>query len=183
VQLAQRQGLRLSLRAIAKQAGVTAALLNYHFADLDGLLSALMHERAQPLWEALFDPRDGNAGAALTRFMQRWTATLLRHRWLLPCLLQVPQGPGHWGLQLRELVRKAQHEGALRGDLPEDYVAMLLLSVGASPQLAGTALGCGITLSCEAAAASQLTLQHLSLLERGLSPHTLHYRPRQESAS
>lgn len=182
VQLVERQGLRLSLRAIAQQANVTAALLNYHFTDLDGLLSALLHERAQPLWQALFDSRDRQAATALTRFLQRWTATVLRHRWLLPCLLQVPRGPTLWGSQLRQLVLQAQREGALRQDLPEDYIALLLLSVGVLPQLAATSLGCGLTLPADAATASQLTLQHLSWLERGLGGRAA-YRPRQESAS
>lgn len=163
----EQPGIRLSLRAIARQANVTAALLNYHFSDLEGLLRTLLNERAQPLWRALFESGDTDAGTALTCFLQRWTVTLLRHRWLLPCLLRIPAG-GEWGAQLRELVHAAQSEGTLRRDLPADYIAMLLLSVGALPQLAHTALGCGIALPSDATAASQLTLQHLSLLEHGL---------------
>jgi AcrR family transcriptional regulator len=168
--LSEHPARRPSLRALAQHAGVTAALLNYHFTDLDGLLGTLLKERAQPLWEELFDRTDDHtAGVSLTRFVQRWTATLLRHRWLLPCLLQAPRA-AEWGAQLRQLVRNAQRDGALRTDLPEDYVAMLLLSIGALPQLAATALGGGIALPAEPAAASQFTLRHLSVLETGLRP-------------
>lgn len=162
----------LKLRLVAQRAGVTAALLNYHFTDLDGLLQALLRERAQPLWQALFEPPMDSASAALTRFLHRWTTTLLRHRWLLPCLLQAArkehQDAAPWGSELRQLVRDAQREGRLRQDLPEEYLAMLLLSMGALPQLAATSLGRGITLAAEPAMASQLLLLNLSLLENGV---------------
>ncbi len=164
------QPLKLSM--VAHRAGVTAALLNYHFTDLDGLLQALLRERAQPLWQALFEPSVASASASLTRFLHRWTTTLLRHRWLLPCLLQAARkehgDQPHWGGELRQLVRDAQREGRLRHDLPEDYLAMLLLSMGALPQLAATSLGRGITLTAEPALASELMLLHLSLLENGV---------------
>jgi AcrR family transcriptional regulator len=175
---------RLRLRGIAAHAGVTAALLNYHFDDLDGLLDALAQERALPIWQALFTPAHESAGASLSRFLQRWTAALLRHRWLLPCLLQVAPDRCKWVAPLQQLVREAQREGTLRTDLPEDYIAMLMLAVGALPQLAATALGAGITLPSEPAAASQLTLLHLALLEKGLgAPALKGYRPRHDSGS
>ena len=187
--LSDRAAQPLKLRLIAERAGVTAALLNYHFTDLDGLLQALLRERAQPLWQGLFEPPVSSASASLTRFLQRWTMALVRHRWLLPCLLQAARKENaeerHWGSELRELIRTAQRDGSLRQDLPEDYLAMLLLSMGALPQLAATALGCGITLPSEPAMASQLMLLHLSLLENGVSArgHQGRYRPRHDSAS
>jgi AcrR family transcriptional regulator len=174
--LSERPTQPLKLRLIAGRAGVTAALLNYHFIDLDGLLQALLRERAQPLWQGLFEPPLSRASASLTRFLQRWTITLVRHRWLLPCLLQAARkehaDEQPWGGALRELIRAAQREGSLRQDIPEDYLAMLLLSMGALPQLAATALGRGVTLPSEPAMASQLMLLHLSLLETGVSART-----------
>jgi AcrR family transcriptional regulator len=170
--LAEPSPQPLRLRTVAQRAGVTAALLNYHFTDLDGLLQGLLRERAQPLWQALFEPPVDSASISLTRFLQRWTSAVARHRWLLPCLLQAVRKEHHgeqqWGTQLRQLVRDAQHEGSLRRDVPEDYLAMLLLSMGALPQLAATSLGRGITLAAEPAMASQLMLLHLSLLENGV---------------
>jgi len=182
--LARQPAQPLRLRAIAAEAGVTAALLHYHFGDLEGLLHALLHERAQPLWRALFEPATPSAGTSLTRFLQRWTAALLRHRWLVPCLLRAAPDGGFGTAPLQQLVRDAQREGTLRADLPADYIAMLLLAVGALPQLASTALGAGIALPSEPADASQLTLWHLSLLEKGLGAGApKDYKPRQDSAS
>lgn len=169
LQLAGQPTTRPNLREIAQGAGVSSALLNYHFVDLDGLLQALLQERAQPLWRALFSSPVTGSGPALMHFLQRWTATLLRHRWLLPCLLQSPApSRAEWGAQLRKLVQQAQDDGTLRPDLPAEYITLLLLSVGALPQLAQTALGCGVSLTGDAATASQLTLQHLALLQEGI---------------
>jgi len=178
LQISERPTSRLNLRDIAQRAGVTAALLNYHFGDVDGLLHTLLQERAQPLWRTLFDSPAAGAGSALMHFLQRWTATLLRHRWLLPCLLQAPpRGQARWGAQLLQLVQQAQDDGTLRPDLPADYITVLLLSVGALPQLAATALGCGVSMPGEASAASQLTLQHLALLQEGIGARGSRERP------
>ena len=40
---------RASLRSVAQEAGVTAALVHYHFGDLRGLMRCLLEERALPL--------------------------------------------------------------------------------------------------------------------------------------
>jgi len=91
---------------------------------------------------------------------------------LLPCLLRSsgePQSDAKLAADLRTVVTQAQREGAVRTDLPDHYVAMLLLLLGALPQFCGTGLGADLTLPADPAAAAQLTLLHLSVLQRGIA--------------
>lgn len=178
-----------SLRSVAQTATVTPALLHYHFGDLAGLLRCLYEERALPLLlpvlQELKTPVP-NASGALARFLPRWTALLLRHPWLAACLLQAPADsssttPG-CGEVVRAAVAAAQQQGALRRDLPDSYIALLLLSMGALPLLAQTRLAHGIDSRplADPESAAALTLQHLTVLQAGVaSPH----KPRQDSAS
>lgn len=169
---------RPSLRAVAHAARVTPALMHYHFDDLPGLMRCLHAERALPLLRPLLrDLQSGqpSAGAALARFLHKWTALGLRHPWLAACLLQppaLPQNPDDecCGI-VRAAVIEAQRQGAVRGDLPDSYIALLLLSLGAMPHLAQTTLAAGIDQKAlaDAEGAAALTLQHLSVLQAGVA--------------
>jgi AcrR family transcriptional regulator len=179
--------VRPSLRAVAQAAEVTPALLHYHFSDLQGLLACLVAERAQPLLMPLLQElqSERNAAAALARFLPKWTALTLRHRWLVACLLQTPPASTATltplGGQLRKVVAEAQRQSSVRRDLPDHYIALLLLCLGAMPHLAQTALGEGLAVNQpDAESAAELTLQHLSVLRTGVAST---YSPRQDSAS
>jgi TetR/AcrR family transcriptional regulator len=180
---------RPSLRAVAREASVTPALLHYHFGDLQGLLRSLFEERALPLLlpvlQELRLPAP-DASGALARFLPRWTTLLLRLPWLAACLVQAPADssratPGCGGI-VRAAVAAAQQQGALRRDLPDAYIALLLLSMGAMPQLARTRLAQGIDSPSmtDPEGAAALTLQHLAVLQAGVAGN---HRPRQDSAS
>jgi hypothetical protein len=127
-----------------------------------------------------------NAAAALTRFLQKWTALTLRHRWLATCLLQAPADTAGLqqgcGLIVRAAVESAQKQGAVRQDLPANYIALLLLWLGAMPHLAQTALAAGLDLQAlvNPENAASLTLQHLSVLQAGVART---HSPRQDSSS
>lgn len=167
-----------SLKAVSRAAGVTPALIHYHFSDLDGLLHCLYLERALPLLQpALQELRTGDDPAsALTRFLSKWTTLLLRHRWLTPCLMQAPSGSADSLRRctgpLRAAVTAAQRHGLLRDDLPAGYITLLLLSLGTLPHLARTTLAAGIEepLTMDAQQAAALTLQHLAVLQAGIAP-------------
>jgi AcrR family transcriptional regulator len=179
---------RPSLREVAQKAGVSPALLHYHFEDLPGLMRCLDQERALPLLRpVLIELRDlkPDAGAALVRFLQKWTALTLRHRWLTSCLLQpCPVGTDPltgYGAIVRSAVVSAQQQGAVRSDLPDGYVTLLLLSLGLMPHLAQTNLGGGLARSLPPPEdAASLTLQHLAVLQAGIARSQ---NPRQDSAS
>ncbi len=180
---------RPSLRAVAREAAVSPALLHYHFGDLDGLMRCLYEERARPvLLPVLQDLQAASptASGALTRFLPRWTTLMLRQPWLAACLLQAPTEvagavPGCGGI-LCNAVAAAQQQGALRRDLPDAYIALLLLALGAMPQLAQTRLALGIDPGplTDPDNAATLTLQHLTVLQTGVAGA---HSPRQDSTS
>lgn len=166
---------RTSLRSVAQEAGVTAALVHYHFEDLRGLMRCLRVERALPLLQPALPvlplAPDLDAAAALVRFLRKWTALVRRHRWTCACLLQSPDDSGAGnspGEPLRALVALAQQQGAIRADLPDTHVALLLLSMGVMPQLAQTALGAGLDGAVLDVDAASLTLRHLAVLQAGV---------------
>jgi AcrR family transcriptional regulator len=180
--------VRPSLREVAQKAGVSPALLHYHFRDLPGLMRCLDQERALPLLRpVLLELRalKPDAGAALVRFLQKWTGLTLRHRWLTSCLLQPGQEGAdplsECGAIVRSAVVSAQQQGAVRSDLPDGYVALLWLSLGLMPHLAQTTLGAGLARSLPAPEdAASLTLQHLAVLQAGIART---HNPRQDSSS
>src|SRR5512139_696740 len=141
---------RPSQRDVAQAAGVSPALVHYHFGDLPGLARCLLQERALPLLQPLLQDLRSHAptaAAALARFLQKWTALALRHRWLPACVLQVPVEADtlkDCGATLRAAVAAAQREEAVRRDLPDSYLALLLLSLGLMPHLAQTGLRAGL---------------------------------------
>jgi AcrR family transcriptional regulator len=167
-----------SLRSVAQAAGVSPALLHYHFGDLNGLRESLLRERALPLLEPLLrelQQTRPDAGAALTLFLQNWTALALRHPWLVACLLEAPasaaQPPLDFVGALGITVEAAQQQGAVRRDLSAGYIALLLLSLGAMPHLSRTALGSAAHQGAMAdpGQAIPLTLQHVSVMQSGIA--------------
>jgi AcrR family transcriptional regulator len=173
-QIASQRSVRLSLRELTRAAGVTPALLHYYFEDLDGLVATLVRERAEPGLRTLREEllaRPAGAAAALSRFLQKWSGVVARQPWLLPCLLRPPDEspPDALGTALRLVITEAQSDGAVRADLPSDYIALLLMMLGSLPQYCATQLGAGLQLSAEPGAVTQLTLLNLSLLQRGIA--------------
>jgi TetR/AcrR family transcriptional regulator len=171
------------LRQAALRTGATPALAHYYFSDRNGLLEALLRERALPVLEQLLAPMRANASrpvAALTCFVQQYSAAAARNPWL-PRLATEASHPANSLFNemiavLRELVANAQVRGELRRDLPADYIALSLLGLCSFPFLArGTGIH-GLRANLDSTASTQLTLQHLALLQDGISTHHLHKR-------
>lgn len=168
----------LNLRQIALRAGVTPALAHYYFKNRDGLLAALIDELAAPQIEALVQSvqaQSGGPAAALTSLMQRLSALLARDRFLAHCLLMQAAASVRARLKarLQTLLAQGQLGGALRSDLPADYLAETLLGLAVFPLL-------DAEVSVEPAEwAAALTLQHVALLQGGIRVQ----RPRQDSGS
>lgn len=174
-QIAAQRSVRLSLRELTRAAEATPALLHYYFGNLEGLVATLMQERGELLLRPVIgelQARTGGAAGALTRFLQRWSSVSARQPWLACCLLRPVDdaaSPDVLATTLRDVIAAAQREGTVRGDLPADYIALLLLMLGTLPQHCGTRLGSGLELSAEPGASTQLTLLHLALLQRGIA--------------
>src|SRR5918993_2104148 len=74
-----------SLKSIARQAGVTPALVHYYFGNKDLLFAAVVEERLMRAMAALqggLDPGDGTPGALVRGFVAAVHAVVVRHPWL-----------------------------------------------------------------------------------------------------
>ncbi|WP_258397430.1 TetR/AcrR family transcriptional regulator [Paraburkholderia unamae] len=104
-----RQGmLDTSLAAIAREAGVTPAMVHYYFKTRDQLIDVLIDERFLPLRAALgdlFDQHRDDPVAALTALVQRFVTVGQRHPWFPP-------------LWMREVISEG---GVLRQRMHERY--------------------------------------------------------------
>lgn len=83
-----RQGIvDTSLAAIAREAGVTPAMVHYYFKTRDQLIDVLIDERFVPLREALgdtFEQYRDDPVAALTALAQRFVTVGERNPWFAP---------------------------------------------------------------------------------------------------
>ena len=157
-----------SLRRVALQAGVTPPLAHYYFRNRDGLLRALVNERAAPRIQALLiaaQERASQPVPAVTRLMQRLTLLCASDQFVRCCLLLPAGQPLRADLRatLELLLQAAQATGQLRADLPALYLAETLLGICLFPFLDRGDDDLG-----ERAAA--LVLQHVALLQDGLRP-------------
>lgn len=87
-----RQGIaRTSLNAIAKEAGVTAAMLHYYFNSREQLLDAMIAERFLPLRSkiaAIFAENPDSPIEALTQMVKVLAELAEQHRWFAPLWMQ-----------------------------------------------------------------------------------------------
>jgi len=90
--LFSRQGIaRTSLNAIAKEAGVTPAMLHYYFNSREQLLDAMIEERFLPLRSAigaLFSAHPDDPVTALTLMVKKLADLAVEHRWFAPLWMQ-----------------------------------------------------------------------------------------------
>ncbi|MFO3903620.1 TetR/AcrR family transcriptional regulator [Enterobacter hormaechei] len=141
-----RQGIaRTSLNAIAKEAGVTPAMLHYYFNSREQLLDAMIEERFLPLRSAiatLFSDHPDDPVTALTLMVKKLAELAVEHRWFAPLWMQevigeMPVLRAH--LQARfgdekyqatlDTVARWQQEGKLNRDLAPELLFTTLLSL------------------------------------------------------
>ncbi|BAN49903.1 TetR/AcrR family transcriptional regulator [Metapseudomonas resinovorans] len=171
-----------SLRAIAQQAGVTPALVNYYFGNKQRLVDALVEERLLPLFQGMAerlqqigdDPRE-----LITAFVRGMSANLSKNPWLPPLWVRevlceggalrtlmpsrfAPMVP----LLLAQRFAAAQSAGRLNPDLDPRLLVVSLMSVVMLPY-AASPIWRGIFASPEIG--DEAMVKHiLALLERGL---------------
>ena len=90
--LFSRQGIaQTSLNAIAKEAGVTPAMLHYYFNSREQLLDAMIEERFLPLRKrigAIFAENPDSPVNALTQMVKILAELAEQHRWFAPLWMQ-----------------------------------------------------------------------------------------------
>ena len=144
--LFSRQGIaNTSLNAIAKEAGVTPAMLHYYFNSREQLLDAMIEERFLPLRERIgtifADNRDSPVNA-LTEMVKVLAELAEQYHWFAPLWMQevigeMPVlrahlrnrvGEDNYSVTLATL-KRWQQEGKLNRDLAPELLFTTLLSL------------------------------------------------------
>jgi AcrR family transcriptional regulator len=129
------EGSNVPLDEIARRAGVGAGTVYRHFATKEALFEAVVFDRIGELVdEARSLSDDPNPGGAFCSFVERLGREGARKRDLVEALaddgirLQLGEAPIVRALVdvLAELLRRAQHAGAVRRDISVDDVVDLL---------------------------------------------------------
>lgn len=175
-----------SLRAIAREAAVTPALLHYYFGDKDQLVDAIVAERLGPVlaeMRGVVEGERGDAGALVIGFVTKMSELVERYPWwpalwvrevlceggVLRELIVSRVGP-----QLPQLLAQrftqAQKEGHLNPDLDPRLLVVSLIGLTLFP-----AAGAPIWRSIFGASdigSSRIRDHALALLARGLNLET-----------
>lgn len=144
--LFSRQGIaNTSLNAIAKEAGVTPAMLHYYFNSREQLLDAMIEERFLPLRERIgtifADNRDSPVNA-LTEMVKVLAELAEQHHWFAPLWMQevigeMPILRQHMHARFGEdkyhrmltTVKRWQEEGKLNPALSPELLFTTLISL------------------------------------------------------
>ncbi|CAM2146738.1 TetR/AcrR family transcriptional regulator [Paraburkholderia tropica] len=145
-----RQGiLDTTLAAIAREAGVTPAMVHYYFKTRDQLIDVLIDERFVPLRTALggsFDLHPDDPLAALTELTRRFVEVGQAHPWFAP--LWVREVISEGGLLRQRMherfghdnqrkahaaIERWQREGKLNADLEPSLLFQSLLGLTLLP--------------------------------------------------
>jgi len=150
------------LRAIARRAGVTPALLHYYFASKESLVETILAERvapfvatsAAPLLEPGPSPR-----ATLRRFVEQHMRNIAANPWMPRLMLREVLSEGgllrehvqaHFAAILAPkvfaLIVSAQRRGEIRDDLNPMLIGLSLISLAVFP-FAATPLWRAVALS------------------------------------
>ncbi|MGO3909389.1 TetR family transcriptional regulator [Huaxiibacter chinensis] len=144
--LFSRQGIaHTSLNAIAKEAGVTPAMLHYYFNSREQLLDAMIEERFLPLRNkigAIFVEHADLPVKALTQMVKVLADLAEQHRWFAPLWMQevigeMPVLRTHLHARFGDekyqatlaTIKGWQEEGELNRDLAPELLFTTLLSL------------------------------------------------------
>lgn len=144
--LFSRQGIaNTSLNAIAKEAGVTPAMLHYYFNSREQLLDAMIEERFLPLRNkigAIFVEHTDSPVKALTQMVKVLADLAEQHRWFAPLWMQevigeMPVLRTHLHARFGDekyqatlaTIKGWQQEGELNRDLAPELLFTTLLSL------------------------------------------------------
>jgi TetR/AcrR family transcriptional regulator len=180
-----RQGIAdTTLAAIAREAGVTPAMVHYYFKTRDQLLDLLIEERFLPVrasLESVFKANTDDPVAAITQLTQRFMDIAAEHPWfgplwirevisesrLLKQQIRKRLGDANKNSMLQSIARW-QTEGRLNADLEPSLVFLSLLGLTILPLTAAKAWRDDPVLG--QLGAKEITRHALALLGHGIGP-------------
>lgn len=180
-----RQGIAdTTLAAIAREAGVTPAMVHYYFKTRDQLLDLLIEERFLPVRasvESVFTANADDPVAAITQLAQRFMDIAAEHPWFAPLWIRevisenglLKQhirkrlGDAHQN-SLLQCITRWQTEGRLNADLEPSLVFLSLLGLTILPLTAAKTWRDDPLRS--QLGAKEITRHALALLGYGIGP-------------
>jgi TetR/AcrR family transcriptional regulator len=180
-----RQGIAdTPLAAIAREAGVTPAMVHYYFKTRDQLLDLLIEERFLPVRvsvESVFKANADDPVAAIKQLVQRFMDIAAEHPWFAPLWIrEVISENGLLKQQIRKRLGDAnqnstlqsiarwQTEGRLNADLEPSLVFLSLLGLTILPLTAAKTWRNDPVLG--QLGAKEITRHALALLGYGIGP-------------
>lgn len=122
---------RVSLNAIAKEAGVTPAMLHYYFSSRDALVTQLIEERFMPLRNhisRIFVDHPQDPVLALTMMVETLAHMAEKNAWFAPLWMQEIIGEERFQVML-EAVRRWQREGKINPALSPELLFTTVISL------------------------------------------------------
>ena len=179
-----RQGIAdTPLTAIAREAGVTPAMLHYYFNTREQLLDVLIEERFLPIrasFTHLFQDAGDDPVVALTRLAKQFIEISVEHAWFAPLWVrEIISESGmlkarmelHYGNEQRsaslQALKRWQQEGKLNAGLDPELIFISLFGLTFLPIASSRAYG----PSCGKRPDTQKLAEHVvALLINGLGP-------------
>lgn len=173
-----------SLRAVARDAGVTPAMIAYYFGDKAGLLEAVLVtglDEVLGALEAALDDGGGDSAPALERFVAAELEALTSHPWIPRIMVQEVLSKDtplrqvfvdRFASRALALVRPAMAAdlaaGRMRADLDPRLVILSVIGMCVFPFLAEPLLGPLVGYRIDDDFAGEFVPHTLALLARGL---------------
>jgi TetR/AcrR family transcriptional regulator len=172
----------VSVTAIAKEAGATAAMIHYYFDNKQGLYEAVLQHALGPILSRLQaandDPPEGVD--LLPRFIHGYMHLLAENPEVPSLIVRDVLSPGgrmrdtfvqgfarRGERGLRDLVRRAQQLGTVRSDIDPDLAALSLLSMAVFPFVGRPVAGQVLEYSLDPERIDELAEHTLRLFREG----------------
>ena len=171
-----------SLRAVARDAQVTPAMVSYYFADKQGLLQAVIEAGLDLLLQAIRDALvTSEQGDPVPRFIRAYLGVINSHPWIPRILVQeviARDSPLRQVIGRRIVAEvlplvtpalsRAIEGGALRADLDPRFTIMSLVGMCVFPYIAEPVLGPLLGYRTDTAFGEEFTEHTIALALRGL---------------
>lgn len=145
----QRDFKAVSVRELAKTAGVNPAMVNYYFGDKQGLYDAMVRESIGPLLEAIEQAEQPDTQLSLDELLHRYISILARNPWLPNLVVRevfygssefrdtfVRRFAARLAAAFKQRLERDRNCSLLRKDLDPALATLSLISMAAFPFIA-----------------------------------------------
>jgi AcrR family transcriptional regulator len=178
-QFSERAFKAVSVREIARAAGVNPAMINYYFGDKRGLYEAMIEESVGPLLSSLVESEAKGETVRPDEMFARHVRTLASNPWLPNLIVRevlygetefrhsfVEKYSGRLAAGLVEAMRAQRAAGGLPEDVEPEFATLALISLAVFPFLARPVVERSLGLEIDEVFAERWAQQAMQLLTR-----------------